>query len=550
MFAFKRQKTETNVKVHTLVVGGLTSLHGLCCLPDGCLLLTTTKKIMLYVPGAVVSCAVLSGRDFRGYTNGPSSEASYNNLWGVMLNLEGNIVVADTNNHSLRLVSKATGVCKSSVRTLAGSRDADGGFSDGPVLDDLDAEFASFRRPSSTVLLPSGDIVILDTGNHALRVLESSGRVRTLAGNGTAGFADGDRKSAQFNSPCGLAYCHVSKRLVVADTGNHSIRVVCLHGSVSTMAGCGAAGFQDGACAGALLASPTGVAVDGAGKILVADLGNNCIRAIENPRTALARMVTIAGSHNEPGHVDGLGAQARFKEPKSLTIDHHGRLLVTELGAFNRIRIIDAGLEPPPIFYEVEPEVMRMHFRVSASLQAFQDFDALRADSGTADVVFVVGHAEFPAHRALVAARCEYLAALMRFQENRKYVAVAQVSAQAFAVVLKYLYATEMPVVCAGGPGASQDVAREVMVTADKWRLDDLCQHCVHEFKQALRVETCVECLVWAVNSGPPQARMVAMDFFLRSRQSVCADAPDTFKLLRCLSREDAQDVLLQVLMA
>jgi hypothetical protein len=95
-------------------------------------------------------------------------------------------------------------------------------------------------------------MAVLDTNNHALRLLTSSCNVSTLAGNGDPGFHDGRGRDARFRFPAGLAFDHTQKRLIVSDSGNHAIRMVCMKGTVTTVAGNGHAGFLDDLCASAL----------------------------------------------------------------------------------------------------------------------------------------------------------------------------------------------------------------------------------------------------------------------------------------------------------
>ena len=123
--------------------------------------------------------------------------------------------------HAIRKVTKAGAV----VSTLAGNGEA--GFADGQGAD------ARFNRPHSVVVAANGDFIVSDTGNHSIRVLTPQGAVRTLCGNGKAGFADGKGADARFNEPRGLAL-DPKGNLLVADFGNDAIRLVTMAGAVST----------------------------------------------------------------------------------------------------------------------------------------------------------------------------------------------------------------------------------------------------------------------------------------------------------------------------
>ena len=106
-----------------------------------------------------------------------------------------------------------------------------------------------------------------------IRVVTPGGAVRTLAGNGEAGFADGQGAAARFNFPTALAR-DKDGSILVADGGNSAVRRVTMEGAVSTVAGNGEAGYADGEGAAARFKCPMDVAVDKQGTILVALRGS------------------------------------------------------------------------------------------------------------------------------------------------------------------------------------------------------------------------------------------------------------------------------------
>src|SRR2546428_1071351 len=112
----------------------------------------------------------------------------------------------------------------------------------------------------------------------------------TVAGDGTAGFADGAGSSARFDNPQGVAV-DASGMIYVADTGNNRIRRIAVDGPVSTLAGSATPGFQDGAGAQARFNAPRGLALDNQGNAYVADSGNSSVRAI----TPSGNVSTVAG---------------------------------------------------------------------------------------------------------------------------------------------------------------------------------------------------------------------------------------------------------------
>jgi DNA-binding beta-propeller fold protein YncE len=154
--------------------------------------------------------------------------------------------------------------------------------------------------------------------------------VSTIAG-GEEGFADGKGSAAQFYHPAGIAIDAVGN-LYVADFGNSRIRKVTPKGEVSTIAG-SKIGFADGSGNAAQFFSPSGIAIDAAGNLYVADTYNHRIRKV----TPKGEVSTIAGS--EEGFADGQGSAAQFNIPFGIAIDAAGNLYVA--AAFNhRIRKI------------------------------------------------------------------------------------------------------------------------------------------------------------------------------------------------------------------
>ncbi|HBZ47964.1 MAG TPA: gluconolaconase, partial [Stenotrophomonas sp.] len=118
-----------------------------------------------------------------------------------------------------------------------------------------------------------------DTGNHVIRRIGTDGVVSTIAGDGTAGYADGPAAQARFDGPMGVAV-DAGGRVFVADTWNDRIRVIEPDGQVRTLAGGDAPGNVDGAGVGARLDTPVALALDSHGNLLIADLLNAAIRRL------------------------------------------------------------------------------------------------------------------------------------------------------------------------------------------------------------------------------------------------------------------------------
>lgn len=192
---------------------------------------------------------------------------------------------------------------------------------------DGSAAQARFADPYGLVADARGRLYIADGGtNNRIRVLTAEGQVLTLAGSGTEGWRDGPAAEAAFQTPSGLAL-DAAGNLYVADTGNHRIRKITPAGQVSTLAGDGQPGHRDGPAEQARFNGPLGLAVDGQGRVWVADSYNDRIRLI----SAEGQVLTLAGGEL-PGERDGVGAEARFDTPAALVIAADGHALVADAG--------------------------------------------------------------------------------------------------------------------------------------------------------------------------------------------------------------------------
>jgi len=158
--------------------------------------------------------------------------------------------------------------------------------------------------------------------------------VTTLAGSGNAGSANGFGNTASFNLPIAIAV-DAAGNVYVADLGNNLIRKIDLNGIVTTLAGSGAIGSANGAGTIASFSAPSGIAVDAAGNVYVADYGNNLIRKI-NPD---GLVTTLAGS-GATGSADGMGTAASFFDPTGVAADAAGNVYVADYGN-NLIRKIN-----------------------------------------------------------------------------------------------------------------------------------------------------------------------------------------------------------------
>ncbi len=187
----------------------------------------------------------------------------------------GSVVMSDILRHDVRVLDPAM----TEVTLLAGGS-ACPGFRDATGAD------ARFNRPYGAVVTESGDVLVADQLNHAIRRISPAGVVTTVAGDGAPGMIDGDVTVARFDQPQGLAI-DAQGNVYVSEVGNHRIRRIGADGKVRTVAGTGEAGFADGSGGTAVFFGMEGLAVTPDGKtVFVADGTNGEI----NPHHRLRKI--------------------------------------------------------------------------------------------------------------------------------------------------------------------------------------------------------------------------------------------------------------------
>jgi len=263
------------------------------------------------------------------YADGVGTAARFNDPRGAAVDAAGNIFVADSNNHVIRQITPA-GI----VSTFAGKAQS-AGTANGTGTS------AQFRNPRGLAIDGAGNLYVADAGNHAVRKITPAGVVTTFAGApGLPGSSDGQGSAARFQFPGGIAIDR-NGNIFVADSFNFTIRKITPAGLVSTLAGsAGQAGTTDGNGAVARFQLPTGIAIDQAGDLLVADTNNHAIRKI----SPSGEVTTLAGSPGLPGYADGSGPVAQFNTPDGVALDGSGNLYVTDLNNYVIRKITPANI--------------------------------------------------------------------------------------------------------------------------------------------------------------------------------------------------------------
>lgn len=193
---------------------------------------------------------------------------------------------------------------------------------------------ARFRDPHDLVQAPDGSLYVSDFGNCKIRRItfdaQAAATTSTVIGTGVGGFLDGPQGTAELYEPAQIAL-DPSGNLMVADAGNNAVRLLTLTGPgapvLTTLAG-GTAGYADGPASGARFDAPQGIAVDSGGRIFVGDTSNRRIRML-TPSAGGYTVSTIAGT-GQSGSLDGPGATATFRSPTNLEVDPAGNLLILD----------------------------------------------------------------------------------------------------------------------------------------------------------------------------------------------------------------------------
>jgi sugar lactone lactonase YvrE len=308
-----------------------------------------------------------------GTADGVGAAAHFGTPLDVAYDGAGNLFVADWQYHTIRKIILATGV----VTTLAGSP-GNAGYVDGV------GAAARFNQPVSLTADDTGNLFVGDLVNHALRkIVVASGAVSTVVGPSGWGPS---RSDAGALAPIGLAGLATDGKgnVYVSDgTNPRVLKVVVATGAVSTLAGSGAHGTNDGLGSSAEFDYPNGMASDGAGNLYVADTNAGAIRTIviatgrvttlvslgsflngfqniasdgagnlfvsntsgqviKKIEIATGSVTTLAGSEGNAGREQGVGTAARFSFPRGLAYDRSGNLFVADSGNSSIRKIVIA----------------------------------------------------------------------------------------------------------------------------------------------------------------------------------------------------------------
>ncbi|MBB5203682.1 sugar lactone lactonase YvrE [Inhella inkyongensis] len=291
---------------------------GLAVAADGSLWVSDggdTNRIRRIAPDGRVGSVLGSGRE--GFRDGAPTEAQLHTPSGLAFDGQQQLLIADTGNQRIRRLER-----DGQLRTLAG--DGQVGWRDGPAAQ------ARFDGPMAVVADAQGRVYVADTYNHRIRVIEQ-GRVRTLAGAGQPGEADGVGERASFDHPLGLALDATAGLLYVADARNHAIRRIHLASAeVQTLA------KSDPRDEEAMLRRPIALALDREGRLLVTTLARGRLLRCATPRGVCTDWEELSGP-----------PEARLARPSGLAVDAQSRILVADAASYRVHRWVPGSVGGP-----------------------------------------------------------------------------------------------------------------------------------------------------------------------------------------------------------
>lgn len=268
---------------------GFAGPTGLASMSDGRLVVAETGRDRIRLVSADgLQTETIAGDGRPGDRDGPGVIARFRQPTGVAVRSDGAVVVADTLNHVVRLITRVASGWE--VSTLAGAAQQAG------AADGL-ASMARFNRPSAVAVMADGNVLVADQGGQRIRRIEAiTGTVTTLAGSGAAGNTDGTGPQASFNEPSAIAIS--GDAAFVYDAGSARLRRLELDGDARvTTVGGSTHGFADGSGDVARFRAQLGLAALPTGELVLADAANYRLRLIvPGPTSAATRVTTLAGS--------------------------------------------------------------------------------------------------------------------------------------------------------------------------------------------------------------------------------------------------------------
>ncbi len=350
---FRVRKVDLTQKISTVAGNGTTGFGGDGSLASGASLLNplavfiapngdayigdyANKRVRrIDVVSGIISTVAGNGNPGFSGDGGPATSASVDGPGGLAMDLSGRLLISDFNNLRVRRVDLGTGI----ISTLPGST--------GIV-------------PVGIAVDNAGNVVVTDVSGRKIWRIDSTGTATVVAGTGstcspsTASCGDGGAATtASLGNPQGLAL-DAAGNVFFADASLHRIRRIdAVTGIITTVAGTGTAGSagNGGPATSATLSTPTGVALDTAGNLFIAEVNSTFIRRIDGGTGVIS---VYAGSTVFGFGGDGGSALlAKLANPRAVALDAAGNLYIADQSN-NRIRIVDP-MNPTPVLSSISP---------------------------------------------------------------------------------------------------------------------------------------------------------------------------------------------------
>jgi hypothetical protein len=297
------------------------------------------KKVLLallFVPffanAQIIETVVGTGAAGYSGDGGQATNAKINTPGGAVIDTNGNLYIADANN-VIRKIS-TSGIISTVVGTGTSGYSGDGG----------PATNAQLNNPLKITIDKFGNLFIADYGNNRVRMVNASGVIKTIAGNGSAGFGGdgGQATSANLNNPTGVAVDRYGD-VFIADYVNARVRKVTPSGIISTFAGNGTFGYggDGGPATAAELNLTFGMDFDSSGNLLLADALNNRIRKI----STTGIITTVAGNGTLGYSGDGGQAtNAEMNNSAGIKVDNLGNMYISDQLNYRVRKVSAAGI--------------------------------------------------------------------------------------------------------------------------------------------------------------------------------------------------------------